>query len=203
MSRKNKNPRGIFNVKNLFLTNKKGIVIGQVFIYIMAVVVFAVVLIFGYMAITDFLEKGEKVAYVIFKNDLENAVKNIYSDYGSVVVYNEQNPFPVPSKYEEVCFVDLDEAVPDDSFCDRKPLICDAWQTTYDAGGWEQGDQNVFLDPIGLGPIKVFKIRIDTDNDGEGRGLSDDDYLCLTVRQGRLFMRLEGKGDHALISRVT
>jgi hypothetical protein len=179
----------------------RAVVIGQVFIYIIAIIVFAVVLIFGYQAISGFLEKGEKVAYVTFTTDLQNTVKNVYSDVGTVVIYNDKNPFPVPSQYQEVCFVDLDMTAPvsSSSFCQRKPIICDAWETANDKGGYAAGDQNVFLEPRGLSPIKVYRIALDADNDGSFT--DDDGYLCLNVTYGRIDMRLEGLGDRTLISK--
>ena len=184
-------------------------VVGQVFIYITAVIVFALVLIFGYQAITGFLEKGEKVAYFTFKTDLENAIKNVYSDFGTVVIYNGKNILAVPAKYEEICFVDLDKPVTiNAAFCSENPIICDAWRTAYNSGqdkgtnGWQEGDQNIFLKPIGLSPIKVYKITVDTDMDGEEE-LSDKGYLCLPVVQGKLFMRVEGMGDHTFVSNAS
>lgn len=188
--------------------NSKGVVIGQVFTYIIAVIVFALVLIFGYQAITGFLEKGEKVGYLTFKTDLENAIKNVYSDFGTVAIYSGKNILAVPAKYEEICFIDLDKAPPIPSaFCSENPIVCDSWQTAYESGvtkgtsGWQEGDQNIFLKPIGLSPIKVYKITVDTNKDGSEEG--DDGYLCLPVVQGKLFMRVEGMGDHTFVSNAS
>lgn len=180
--------------KNL---KKRGIVVGQVFIFIMAAIVFAVVIIFGYSAITDFLDKGEKVAYVTFQNDLEGVFNGIYSDYGTVVVYSGINGFPVPSTYKKICFLDLDyvggksqKGICVSGHKDYDPIVCDAWQSVQ---GWEQGDQNVFLDPIGLGPIKVYKLKIEVNGREQG-------YFCRPVVQGRADFRIEGKGNHVLVS---
>ncbi len=178
----------------------KGVLMGQVFIYITAVIIFAVILIFGYQAIAGFLEKGEKVAYLTFKTDLENAIKNVYSDYGTVVIYNERNVLSIPGQYKEICFVDLGKNVPVNSdFCKNNPIICNAWVTAKDNGGWAAGDQNVFLEPMGLSPIKVYQITLDTVDD-DLEDFTDQGYLCILVVQGRLHMRLEGMGDHTFIS---
>lgn len=178
---------------------KKAVVVGQVFIYIIAIIVFALVLIFGYQAITGFLEKGERVGYLTFKTDLENAIKNVYSDVGTVVIYNGRNVLAVPTKYEEICFINLDKE-PDLNwdFCQENILICDAWKDVT----WETGDQNIFLKPVGLSPIKVYKITVDTDMDGEETD-DDDGYLCLPVIQGKIFMRVEGMGDHTFVSNAS
>lgn len=174
---------------------KKAVVMGQVFIYIVAAIVFAVVLIFGYRAISGFLEKGEQVGFVTFKTDLESAIQEVYSDYGKVVVYNERNPFSVPGKYERVCFIDLgydevgrqNEGICNPNDADYHFIACDYWRSGVD---WEEADQNVFLEPAGLGPIKVLPVKM------------DDGYICLPVIGGRIEMRLEGKGTYVQISEV-
>jgi len=182
----------------------KGVLMGQVFIYITAVIIFAVILIFGYQAIAGFLEKGEKVAYLTFKTDLENAIKTVYSDYGTVVIYNERNVLSIPGGYKEVCFIDLgydpnkrSTAGICQSGSDYRPLVCDAWKGVT----WESGDQNVFLEPMGLSPIKVYKITLDTFDDDLEDNIRDQGYLCIPIVQGRLHMRLEGMGDHTFISK--
>jgi len=173
---------------------KKAVVMSQVFIYIVAAIVFAVVLIFGYQAISGFLEKGEQVAFVTFKTDLESAVREVYSDFGKVVVYNERNPFSVPGEYERVCFLDLDYEGPKEirGICilnspDYHFIACDYWRS---GTGWEEADQNVFLEPAGLGPIKVLPVKM------------DKGYACFPVIGGRIEMRLEGEGTYVEISEV-
>mgnify|MGYP005629217997 FL=1 len=53
---------------SIFPKGKKGMGIGQVFAFIVAGLTFAFVLIFGYGAIADFLDKGETVEFLQFKN---------------------------------------------------------------------------------------------------------------------------------------
>ena len=64
--------------------SKKAMGVGEVFVYIIAALTFALIMIFGYKAINQFLEKGQQVEFVQFKTELESSVKNIYSEYGSV-----------------------------------------------------------------------------------------------------------------------
>ncbi|MFC1801138.1 hypothetical protein ACFLZB_01645 [Nanoarchaeota archaeon] len=189
------------------LKNKKAQTIGQVFIYIMAIIIFAAILIFGYKAISEFIDRGESVGFITFKTDLEKSVKTIYSDYGSVTIYNVENPLRVPGKYEEICFVDLSKPLPSSgSFCANHPIACDAWGTAYQAGissgtdGWQEGEQNVFLRPLGEIAIKVYKITVDSNSNNVDD--DSDGYLCFNLTQGRLNMRIEGKGDHAFISAI-
>lgn len=176
--------------------------INQVFVYIMAVIVFAAVFLFGYKAITQFLDEGEKASFLQFKMNLENAVGRVATKYDTVVVYNSLNPLRVPGKYERICFVDVDIAPPFDCIERLGAVGCDAWETYYsqsnsaiDFDAWERAESNVFLKPGGLLPIKVYKIQV--------RGAEDepDGLLCIPVN-GQLDVRVEGKGSHALLSRA-
>ena len=47
--------------------NKKAMGVGQVFVFIIAALSFALIMIFGYKAIGDFLPQGEKVQFYQFK----------------------------------------------------------------------------------------------------------------------------------------
>lgn len=177
--------------------------INQVFVYIMAVIVFAAVFLFGYKAITQFMDEGENASFLKFKTDLEKAVGRVAPKYDTVVVYNSLNPLRVPGKYERVCFVDVDIAPPSDCIERLGVIGCDAWETTYsqsnsdiDFDAWEKTESNVFLKPAGVLPIKVYKIKLRVAED-EPEGL-----LCFDVA-GQLDMRVEGKGSYALISKAS
>lgn len=173
--------------------------LSTVFVYIMAAIVFVVIVVFGYKAITEFVSKGERVAFVSFKADIEEAVRSIASDYGSVVIYNAQNPLRVPGRYERVCFIDVDKSPPIRCDVVLNPIICDAWKTAFDAGGWSASEANVFLEPLGMLPIKVYRLRVDTNSNGV-EDSADGGHLCFGTASGRIDIRLEGKGDHTFIS---
>jgi len=93
------------------MTNKKGMGVGEVFVYIVAALTFALIMIFGYKAINDFLVSGEEVEFVQFKNSLESSISKIYTEYGAVRIQN----FYVPGKYDQVCFVDFNVLYTDDA----------------------------------------------------------------------------------------
>src|SRR3989344_2540252 len=84
--------------------NKKGMAIEQVFIFILAAVTFAVILIFGYKSISGFMDKGEEVSFVRFKTDLESSIKKISTEYGAVRIQQ----FNAPLNYDKICFIDTD-----------------------------------------------------------------------------------------------
>ena len=112
------------------------------------------------------------------KTTLESGVEEISLDYGSV----KKLDLSIPSKYSEICFVDLGMEEPPLEFRDEHPLMYDAWLS---------GAQNVFLVPMAETPINVGKIKISDMYPG---------YLCLPIRSGKITLRLEGLGDSTEIS---
>lgn len=173
--------------------------ISQVFMYITAMIVFAVVFFFGYRAIGDFMQKGKDVAFITFKTDLENAVRRVGPEFGSVVLYNAKNPLRISGGYKRACFVDMDFVYNEqDCLKGLDPITCDAWKT---AGSYSGTDANVFLDPPAPNPIKVYSFEADTNGNGESDN-KDKGYVCIDVRAGRLDIRIEGKGNKALIGPI-
>ena len=160
--------------------SKKAMGVGEVFVYIIAALTFALIMIFGYKAINQFLEKGQQVEFVQFKTELESSVKKIYSEYGSV----REVRYRLPSGYTQICFVDLDK--PYDNTCSQDPVACTVWQQAQqdeDRKGYEFADENVFLTPPAPVKIKVYKITI------------PGGILCIPLAQSSFSLRLEGEGD--------
>lgn len=169
---------------------KKGIGVGQVFIFIVAALTFALILIFGYRAITGFLKSGEDVAFVQFKTGLESSVRKIYTEFGSVRVER----YSTPLAYTQICFVDLD-APSDSGLCAFDQYGCSVWQIASDSGkGYEGVEENVFLTPPAPVPIKVYRISIE-DKNGKN-------FLCVPIKQGAFSMVMEGRGDKTLLSEL-
>ena len=177
--------------------NKKGQGIGQVFIFIIAAIVFILVMIFGYRAVSDFLHKGEQVEFVQFKTSLESSIKKIYTEYGSVRI----KEFHVPGKFDQICFVDLDKRPTEEdlqALCQHDQLACDVWREAWvreDKQGYIAADENVFMQPAPQGgvQIKVYKISIGGSNTG---------FLCENIINGIFSLKLEGKGDRTEVSEI-
>lgn len=156
------------------------------FVFMIAALTFALIMIFGYRMISEFAGEGQELAFVEFKTDLENSVKKIYTEYGAVRIAT----FNLPNTYSQICFVDLDYA---GEMTGLKELSFDAyetWSIAQQEGGYAAVDQNVFLTPRAPVPLKVHQITI-----AGGSG-----YLCLPIRQGTFKLVLEGKGDHTELS---
>jgi len=168
----------------MHFNDKKGLGVGQVFVFIVAAITFAMIMIFGYKAISGFLSSGEDVAFVQFKTNLESSIKRLYTEFGSVRVER----FTAPSKYEQICFVDLDSDY-DPELCKFDQVGCTVWE---ESSGYESSDENVFLKPSAPVKIKVHKISIDPD---VGRN-----FLCANIESGFFTIVLEGKGDRTELS---
>ena len=170
--------------------DKKGIGVGQVFVFIIAALTFSLILIFGYRAIGGFLKSGEEVAFVQFKTGLESDIKKIYTEFGSVRVER----YSTPVTYSQICFVDL-EAPYDSELCTFDQVACSIWKETSEAGrGYDGADENVFLTPPAPVKMKVHRISIEDKN--------EKNFLCLPIKQGAFSMVMEGKGDKTLLSEL-
>ena len=172
---------------------KKAQVAGQIFIYITAIVVVGLIIVYGYSAIKGFTQKGEQVEYINLKTSMENSFRSIISDYGSIKRPN----LDIPSKYSMICFVDKDRKAAADttSLCRKdgpedtlfEPVICSSWKI---------GEDNLYLVPDGseswdVGPI-VFK-NDNTDYSGQP-------FMCFEVNNNKIKMQLKSLGDKIEIS---
>src|SRR3989338_1255730 len=154
--------------------------VGQVFIFIVAALTFALVMIFGYRAVVDFLARGEQIEFLQFKNDLENSIKKIYTEYGAL----RQETFFLPGKYGQICFVDFDQPY-NPGLCSQDPIACSFWK---DADSYDATDENVFLQPVAPVLLKIFRFQVIP------RQVDEAGFLCLPISGGTFTIMLEGKG---------
>src|SRR3989344_76448 len=84
------------------MKNTKSQIYGQVFIYILTILLVSFILVYGYNAVKNFKSRAEQVSCLKFKEDLKNSVDSILSDFGSV----KRKDLRVCSNYREVCFVE-------------------------------------------------------------------------------------------------
>lgn len=175
------------------MKSKKAMGIGQVFTFIIAALVFAMIMLFGYKAITEFVGRGEDIQLVQFKNDIESSVRSIYSQYGAEKVQD----FYLPSKYSQICFINLEAGAEvihaqKDELCKSDTNACILWEEAAAAGdgAFESIDENVFLTPSSL-KIKVYRLEIDN---------NEQQFLCLPITQGHFTLHLEGRGDRTAVS---
>jgi len=173
------------------MKSRKGLGVGQVFIFIITAITFALILIFGYMVVEGLISKGEKVAFVQFKTDLESSVKKIYTEYGAI----SKEDFFLPAKYAKICFVNMDysgdKATQLEDLKKEDPIAAEAWES-FD--NYDSASRNVFLTPIAEVPIKVYHLEIYDKIDGEVG------FHCKRIMGGSLTLSLEGRGDSTRIN---
>ena len=170
---------------------RKAQIIGQVFIYALAAVVFGMILLFGYRAVDNFLQRSHEVSLIDLKNDMQSGINSIGSSKDV-----EKRVFYLPSKYTKLCFLGN---VTDDNYkqttclCLGKPGCVGGNESDYSPALckiWRDGTrQNVYLIPLGDIDITVKKIEM------------EHDYLCVTPQKGMVELRLKGKGDSTLIQK--
>ncbi|MDP3990165.1 MAG: hypothetical protein Q8Q01_03085 [archaeon] len=177
--------------------NKKGMGIGQVFVFIIMALTFALITIFGYKAIAGFLEKGEEVAFVQFKNDLEIAIKQINTEFGA---YRLED-FRPPRQSEKICFVNMDYGKESGGNIDgvitgltkEMPTAVGVYQDAIENQGYTSAEENVFLQPEAPVKIKVHRIELfDSGNEVA--------FLCPPIKGGVFHLGLEGRGDRTRLT---
>ena len=156
-------------------------IIGEVFVFVLALVIFSGVLLYGYRAIFSVQEGVEDSAFVSFYEGLKNKVEQVGIDYGSVKKY-EASP---PGGFKEVCFLDLDKLERNeqeslDALRASHPLIADAVESGT--------DQNLFFTPLAKTPTKLGKLAI------------DGGFACFNIEDAELELRLQGLGDRTKVS---
>jgi len=155
---------------------KKGQIQGQVFIYVLTLIITGMILIYGYNAIKSINENANQVEFANFKTTIKSDFEKMSSDYGSVKTMS----YNVPSKLKEVCFYQEGEgSLPED----LNPLIKDSIS--------DETGSNVFL-VIGdaIEPMDLSRLEIKN----EGYNL-----LCIKISSNILKLRLEGLGDGVLV----
>lgn len=154
----------------------KAQLIGQVFIYVITIVIVSFILLLGYNAITSFNEKANQVSFLQFKNDMQNTVESLSFDFGSVKVRD----FTLPENIKIVCLVKNFPDIPTLSGTDY-PII----ENSVNSGV----NKNVFLIANNIEESFYLK-KIDL----------SEDLFCWPVIGSKIEFRIEGMGDHAFIS---
>ena len=154
----------------------KGQMIGQVFIYLITLVLVSFLMFYGYRAISTFKEKTDQVSYIQFKNDMQNTIETLSLDFGSVKV----KQFAVPDNINIVCFVRNFPGMPSISGT-RYPVIEDSVNSGL--------DKNVFL----------VSTKVE-ESFFAGKISSAEDFFCVPSIEGKIELRMEGMGDHTVIS---
>jgi len=170
------------------MKSKKSQIVGQIFIFILATVVFVLIVMYGYRAISSLMVKGEQASLVKFQNELTNAVSSIALDYGSV----KCEDFSVPKKYTEFCFVDTAEVVysPAAANAPNSPWGKLYAQHPFIADSIKSGSlQNAFLIPPSSLSMALENARTEETNG----------FFCIKVARSAISIKLEGRGAQGVM----
>ncbi|MBI1934905.1 hypothetical protein HYS31_00545 [Candidatus Woesearchaeota archaeon] len=157
---------------------KKSQLYGQVFIYILTLLIISFVLVYGYNAIRNFQDRAEQVSCLRFRNELKNAIELIQSDYGSV----RKLALEVCAGYSKVCFVESKETpcILTSTPCviqDLDPIIEDNIRD-------RTGKNTFFIDKAVEESYYIGSISV------------NPDVHCIKAVNGKISITLEGKGDY-------
>ena len=165
------------------MRKRKAQIIGQVFIFIMALLVAGLVILFGVSFIKDYLAKQDQVLLADFVRQVENDVKK--TGYGSI----EIDTFRFPKNYDEICFVDFEvTSVTDPGL---NPRVSSEVATR---GGVVSPEFNkdLFLintqgTPDNTADDSIFSAAV-----GKVKVSDPKYYHCISSSQGTLKLRFEG-----------
>ena len=151
------------------------------FVYVIAIILFSFVLVYGYNAIKGFKDKSEQVTYIKFKTDLVSTVNRVSPDYGTL----KREEFFIGGEYMKVCFVQNYDPPPD-----LVGYITSEGQSIIADSVTGEVSKNVFMFSSSLQEsFDIGKITVGT------RG-----FDCFPVVNGKIKVQFEGQGDHTKIS---
>lgn len=148
---------------------------GQIFIYVLTVILISFILVYGYNAVHNFKSRAEQVSCLKFKNDLINAIDSISTDFGSV----KKKELQLCLGYSKLCFIESFESPNLPGNID--PIIKDSILSNT--------GRNVFMaENMAKESFYAGKISV------------EPDILCIKAVNSKINIRLEGKGNHVAIS---
>ncbi|MCX6706555.1 MAG: hypothetical protein NT001_00215 [Candidatus Woesearchaeota archaeon] len=168
-------------------TSKRAEIPDMVFVYVMAAVIIAMILLFGYKAIGKLMETTSVTETAKFKVDLKNILTED-TTYGK----NDFVRIRIPSGYEELCFVKSNLDSSNDAvkeFLKRYPQALDIAES---ANNVFLGNSNGKIDSFSVSTFEIYP--------GSAYG---EDAFCVREQSGELKFRIEGMGDSALIVNVS
>jgi len=172
---------------------RKAQINSQVLVYILAIVITAIILIYGYKAINDIRERANTIELITFKSDVRSAIGTISSDYGST----RAKVFKMPTGFSELCFVNY-EFQPNEAFAEVPNTLSSEYRLIKDRISSVMYDRaepmNAFLCPTCKEQDYVGNISL-LDETG-----SEVAFRCFKPSGGSLRLTLEGRGDRTQIS---
>jgi len=163
-------------------SDKKGQIIGQAFVMMIAGILLVMILFFGYKWLRSLTDEKCRVEMVDSISSLKAEVDGIRLSYGSTKKTVIKG---ICSRHKEICFVSgTKNSVK--GLESGHALIYELYQ---------EGGDNVFFVPQSEIPVRLDKIQVSDRRDGTGNS-----YFCRPIDQGVITLYLEGKGSTVLIA---
>ena len=163
--------------------NKKALLPGQVLIFILAGLIFVLILGFGYTAINDLLKSSSDISVAEVKADFDSAVDSSKRSFGSV----RRIDLRVPKGITELCFFDYGKCGNDNvdiAVSDSGKHISWALRAC------SVGSANVFSVPrlveLSVPSIKITEAEV---------GSAVKSFVCIKEEGGLVVVKLTGRGD--------
>ena len=157
----------------------------QVFVYILAMVVVTLILLYGYNAIKGFREKSGEMEMLELENSLKSEISSVGADYGNIA----KGEFTLPAEYKAICFVDNFRLTKGQQVSCTGNTI-DSKTTLIINDAVKDGTANIFLVPDGSNNFKIGNIVVD----GSGG------CICIQKTGMQVLVRMEGQGNGVKIS---
>ena len=157
---------------------KRGQLSGNVFIYIFAIIVVALILILGYKYIFTTKENIVKTDLILLKNKLTSDIEAISSDFGS----SKKVSYSIPDQ-AELCLFDLDkkDEIISNLPSNFNPLIKDSIESDVKKNAFVVSDS--IFETYYIGDLEI----------------NDPYFICLKPVAGKISFVVEGKGNKTLI----
>jgi hypothetical protein len=174
---------------------KKAQQVGQIFTFIITIVLLGVIFLFGFNSINQIMKNQEKAELVKFKNDLSNSLNSF--EYGTV----KKVSLSISGDYKELCFIrNYEPNVYKDISCglDLKGLLHDypLILTRIDQTDLSQNgpSDNIFLLKSNKQLADIFNIGI------IGFNNNCDVFKCFPIKDSKVSFTVEGKSKYIILS---
>lgn len=156
-----------------------------VFVFILALLVIALVMIFGFKAIRDLMVKSTEADFIRFKAALERDIGAVTTEAGS----SELLALKLPTGYEQICFIDDDFIA---YYGYGSSNSADFYESPIIENSVKSGIQkNIFLVKSKASAESLYAGKID---------IANQKALCIEAFSGRVTFRITGRGNYVEIS---
>jgi hypothetical protein len=178
------------------MLGKKAMNPGEIFVYVMSLLIVAFILIFGYMSINDFIGNSSDVEMLQFQKTMEQYVRRYSTEYGS----QGFGDVPLPGNIMKLCFLEYYNQASNIIDCEDSgasslinPVVKDSYGSTFES----REKKNFFLiDSKGNIVRSYYLGNLTVSTPGK---LCN--HLCIDNFRGKLSFTIKGQGVSADISK--